>query len=487
MGLETRTSILSGLPLRLVQIVCVLLILLKLAHLSFAGVFMDEAYYWMWGQHPALSYYDHPPLNAWLLSLSSAVFGWNVLALRFPVALTFIADIVALYLLARRIGGGDWTGHFWLTLLLFLVTPIFWIVSAYALPDHVLLTALLYATYFFLRFFADRYEGGAGATRDLVLGAMFLGLAGLAKYNAAFLGFGIVLFVLFYDRPLLRQPRLYLAALLALAHQAPVVIWNATENFASFGFILGGRHAGLATTLAGLPILLAGILILVGPFLLWPVARFAFARTPVVPGIGFARAAFGISTLAIFALASATLALFHWNLVAYVVMLPFLAHYMRPRWLIAAQSAWGIVFAVLAFVNYALFPVVDPGTFKDQSSAWSRDWSGIAQQIETARAEHGAGFVAATDYTTASLVAFATADRDVVSLAPERDQYDFWFDPAAHAGQSAILYVDRWKPLTGEIAQQFESLEEIGHTDVVANGAVLNRQTLYLAKGYKPQ
>ena len=30
------------------------------------GVFpiADEAYYWMWGQHPALSYFDHPPLQA---------------------------------------------------------------------------------------------------------------------------------------------------------------------------------------------------------------------------------------------------------------------------------------------------------------------------------------------------------------------------------------------------------------------------------------
>jgi hypothetical protein len=87
MSLEQETRILSGLPLRLVQIACVLLILLKLAHWSFAGVFMDEAYYWMWAQHPALSYYDHPPLNSWLLGLSSAVFGWNVFALRLPVAL----------------------------------------------------------------------------------------------------------------------------------------------------------------------------------------------------------------------------------------------------------------------------------------------------------------------------------------------------------------------------------------------------------------
>ena len=82
--MDDGTRILTGLPLRLVQLACVLLIAIKVAHWSLSGVFMDEAYYWLWGQHPALSYYDHPPLNAWLLGLSSTVFGWTKLALRAP-------------------------------------------------------------------------------------------------------------------------------------------------------------------------------------------------------------------------------------------------------------------------------------------------------------------------------------------------------------------------------------------------------------------
>lgn len=484
--MNTQTSILSGLPLRLVQIVCVLLILLKFAHWGFSGVYQDEAYYWMWGQHPALSYYDHPPLNAWLLSLSSAVFGWNVFALRLPVALAFFADIFALFLISRRIAGADWWGYFWLTLLLFVATPIFVAMTSYPLPDHILLTALLYAIYFFLRFFADRAEGGQGATRDLLLGALFLGLAGLAKYNAAFLGIGLVLFIIFRDRSLLRQPRLYLAAALTLAMQAPVIIWNATERFASFGFIFSDRHASLSASFAGLPQLLVGILVFVSPFLLWPIAKFALAR-PAAPGIGFARATFAASTLTIVAVTFTTLTWFHWNLAAYAAMLPFLAAYMRPRWLIVAQTVYGAAFVSVAFVNFALFPVVDPNVMRDEATAWAYDWSAVAQQAEAARVEHDAGFIATPYYTTASLLAFAMQDRDVVSLAAKEDQYDFWFDPAAHAGEDAILYADQWRPLTDEISALFDSVVEIGGVDVTANGQFIYRQTLYLAKGYKPQ
>ena len=44
---------LDRLPLRIVQAIVLLLIVVKLAQLTFTGVFMDESYYWMWGQHPA--------------------------------------------------------------------------------------------------------------------------------------------------------------------------------------------------------------------------------------------------------------------------------------------------------------------------------------------------------------------------------------------------------------------------------------------------
>ncbi len=486
MGLEIRTSILSGLPLRLVQIVCVLLLCLKLAHWSFSGVFMDEAYYWMWGQHPALSYYDHPPLNSWLLGLSSAVFGWNLFALRLPVALAFFADILALYLISRRIGG-DWRGHFWLTLLLFLATPIFSMVTNYALPDHILLTALLFAGYFFLRFFTDRSSGEAGSTRDLLLGGLFLGLAGLAKYNAAFLGIGVGLFVLFYDRALLTQLRLHLAAAIAIVLQTPLLVWNFADRFASFDFIVSGRHAGLLAWADGLPPLLIGIGIFIGPFLLWPIAEFVFSRRNAVQGIGFARTTFIVSTIAIVALAFFTLTLFHWNLVAYAAMLPFLAFYMRPRWLIPLHAVWGMAFAIAIFVNYSIVPVTNVSGWKDEATAWSYDWSATADAVDAAREKYHAGFVAGVDYTTASLLAFALKDRDVVSLAPGQDQYDFWFDAKAHAGQDAILYADRWRPIDRAIERRFDSIEQIGSEVVTAQGRTLYRQRIYLAKGYRPQ
>src|SRR5690606_8565345 len=90
------------LPLTALRAVAIAMLLGKLVLLAVTPVFMDEAYYWLWGQHPDLSYFDHPPLNAWVLGLSGAVFGWTPFAVRLPVALTLAGDLVLLYLFARR-------------------------------------------------------------------------------------------------------------------------------------------------------------------------------------------------------------------------------------------------------------------------------------------------------------------------------------------------------------------------------------------------
>ncbi|MEO8757645.1 MAG: glycosyltransferase family 39 protein [Devosia sp.] len=480
------TSIKLGrVPLRVVQVVVLALVVLKFAQLSLAGVFQDEAYYWMWGQHPALSYFDHPPLNAWFLGLSSTLFGWSRWALRLPVALSFLADLYAIYLISRRLAGAQWHTHFWVTSLLFVVTPMFWLVSGLALPDHLLLTMCLFALCFCIGFFTDRARGERGADLDLYLAALFLGLAGLAKYNAAFLAVGVALYVLVAHRPLLREARLWLAVALTLVLQVPVIIWNATEGFASWEFILHGRHAGLRASYDGFVGLAFGIVILISPFLFWPIIKFAAGKNHI-PGTGFARLTFGISSVAILIVSFSTLVLFHWNLVAYAAMLPFLAFVFRPRWLLVGQGLWGIAFAVLAFVNYAVMPLTDVRGWRDEATGWSYGWEPTAAAVEAARAAHKIGFIAAPDYTTASLLGFALKDRDVTSLSPNRDEFDYWFDPAAHAGEDAILFDDDWRPMSGSVTGQFASVTPIATLPVIVFGRQVDTHRIYLATGYRP-
>jgi hypothetical protein len=52
-----RVGVGQGLPLGPLKTVAAALLLIKLALIVFPAPFMDEAYYWLWSQHPALSYF----------------------------------------------------------------------------------------------------------------------------------------------------------------------------------------------------------------------------------------------------------------------------------------------------------------------------------------------------------------------------------------------------------------------------------------------
>ena len=57
-------------PFVAAQVTVAILIALKLYFDIVTPPIGDEAYYWMWGQKLDWSYFDHPPLHAWLLRLS---------------------------------------------------------------------------------------------------------------------------------------------------------------------------------------------------------------------------------------------------------------------------------------------------------------------------------------------------------------------------------------------------------------------------------
>ena len=49
--------------------VLVLIILIKLLMAYLMPITSDESYFYLWGQFPALNYYDHPPLTGWIMAL----------------------------------------------------------------------------------------------------------------------------------------------------------------------------------------------------------------------------------------------------------------------------------------------------------------------------------------------------------------------------------------------------------------------------------
>jgi 4-amino-4-deoxy-L-arabinose transferase-like glycosyltransferase len=199
----TRPPLLS---VRHLQIVVALLLAMRLAFMLFVAPIGDEAYYWVWGQHPDLSYFDHPPLNAWLLGIMSQVFGWTIGGLRILGWLTTAGTIWIFWLWSRRFASPEREGWFWLATAAYLAMPIVAIFSGMMFPDHLLVFLSIAALYAFARFF-ETWDAGHERWRYLFIAALALGLAALAKYSAVFVAAAVVLHILLAPRrwPLLRR------------------------------------------------------------------------------------------------------------------------------------------------------------------------------------------------------------------------------------------------------------------------------------------
>lgn len=469
-------------------------LLLRFVFIFCAFPVADESYYWLWGRHPALSYFDHPPLQGWLQGLSYAVFGRSLFALRWLTLLAFAGNLWIFNLVAQRLAGAAWRPWLLRSTAVYLAAPLFGFFGTLAFHDYLLVFFVLASGYCFIRYFADVEEHGAGLTRDLMAGAALLGLAALTKYNGAFLGLAVAGTVLMRPklRPLLLRWELYAAAALAIAMQSPVIIWNLQNELGSFGYQLGSRHGASGTpmlfNLGGAKGFVGEQLLMVSPFLMPMIVMFFWARQRQVferVGKTIAIWTFWISSLVCLYVATFSWVIWWWNIVAFALIFPFAGRYARG-WLLALHIGWGVAVGTFLAVSYTIVPVtVLFGGGAGMETERSFGFDELVAAVEAARAERGAQFIAANHYITASQLAFALDDPDVAELSERQTAFDDWFDPASRTGQSAIVVIE---PSTDTAYWQryFESFSEIGEVKATRFGYAINSYTLYLGTGFAP-
>lgn len=475
-------------PIRIAQAFVVFALLAKAWLSVMAPPIGDEAYYWLWGQRLDWSYFDHPPLHAWLLRAMS-LFGWNTLALRLLTWLTLAGSLWISWLWAKRLKPEDPAAWWWPSVAVYLSTLLFFLMSGIAFHDHLLIFLCLATGHAFL-VFAEQWEDGRPNYLALYGGAVLLGLTVLTKYNGVLLGIGVALFFIVHRpvRGVWRSPHLYLAALLSVAMQAPVVWWNLQRGFVSYNFHFSERWAGDFGFRPVLALLfLVTVLVVMGPFVFG--ALFRMMRTPL--GAPFADRArvlalcvLAVSTLAMLAMSLFVRVFFYWNIVAFALAMPLLAGWFVRRWPYYAQLVLGVVVIVGCVVNFSIMPIGNLAARYDWTISSTFGWDRVAQRVEVLKAEHDAGFVTVSVYTTAAQLAFAMHDAQVTSISPRHDQFDYWFDPQAHLGENAIIVADSDNPV-GYTAQFFESVTLLESVPYDRFGMTIYAPQIYLGTGFR--
>lgn len=463
------------------------LLALKLVLMLAAPPLGDEAYYWMWGQALDWSYHDHPPLNAWLLRLSFELFGWNRFALRAPTLVSFAMSVGLMLWWARRLprqAGGRAAA-----LLVLLASPLFLIFGSIVFPDHLLIALSMLGVHFFVLYSASA-EDGAPRHRLLYGAALAVGLAALSKYSALFVGLGFVGWFLATatGRGALRSPHVWAAGALALAVQAPVAWWNLVHDMETLRFHFHDRIDGSTAPLAVIG--RVAVFAVLGLAMASPPLAVAFARLLRASG-GWEQRTFRIvgagalaaALLAFVALGLRTQIHFYWIIPALVPMLPVAVAFFGPR-LLKTHAVYGTVIAALLTLHLSVIPLpalVGIRTAEEISFGWAQ----VAERVEEEAKRHDAQLLLATQYNLAALLGFELGRTDVYSIAERAEQYDIWFDSAAHAGSDAILLADADRPVNSSHDAMFESVEPIGEVEVRAFGLLVHRYFLYLGRGLR--
>jgi 4-amino-4-deoxy-L-arabinose transferase-like glycosyltransferase len=201
----------------------------------------DEAYYYLYTQHPALSFFDHPPLVAITTAVGIWLSGEQVspLTIRIGALLLHTVTLYLLYRTGQRLFS-EAAGR--LTLILATIAPICLVAfGVMTLPDAPLMffwTAVMWGAA--EEFFPPRSQPYRPTYRLAILG-LLVGFACISKYHGFLLGVGLVGFCLTSanHRQALRSPWALASFVLWLLVLYPVLYWNAQHDWVSFTFQAG--------------------------------------------------------------------------------------------------------------------------------------------------------------------------------------------------------------------------------------------------------
>ncbi len=227
----------------------VLISLMTLYHLVVIGIIGlgdNEAYYWTWAKHLDLSYFDHPPMVAYIIALTTKLGGDNPFFVRIGNTVLFLITTILVYLLTVDIFKSKRAGFY--SVVLTNILPLYYMVGLIIVPDGPLATFWILFLYLLYKTVKVQSEEGRERVKFYhwyILGVV-AGLALLSKYFAILLLPTVFIFLLSDKRVrgYLKSPHLYAAILIAAVIASPILFWNMEHGFPSMTFHLKTRHGG---------------------------------------------------------------------------------------------------------------------------------------------------------------------------------------------------------------------------------------------------
>ena len=468
------------------------ILIIKVFFLIYANPLPDEAYYWLWSQNIALSYFDHPPLAAWVQAFALSFSDNKYFAIRaLPViSLGFVLTIIIVWqrVMYKRLNYGLCLK----SVVLFLAFPIYAIFFSLSFPDYLLIT-LLFACSFFLFLYFESNKKLSHRIYYWYLAALLFSLALLTKYNAVLLGMGALAYILYYRKQIGGPSLGHIIAsiIIVVLIQMPVLIWNLSNDFASFSFHFserldqGKNFLAVFKNIAGF---VSGVLIAFSPIVLFNLRdKYSFVdysqnRNSFVTMSKFV---FLFSLTFCLFLSFFTNVLYYWLTPGTVLLMPFLINILRRKLWQYLHIFYGIVISLILVINISVYPI---GSFfgnVDRETAILYGWEKIVKIVDKEKKSRGIEKVVFSDYRLGSLYIFHSGDFEVdVVMQERRTQFDVWRKEGNSFGPKTLIIVDYDFPIGQKISSSFEKTEFVRDIEIRIGNKLVKKYKVFLGTRY---
>ncbi|WP_354355288.1 glycosyltransferase family 39 protein [Pedobacter sp. UYP30] len=371
-----------------------IIILIRIIFIFFMGPMPQDAYYFLYSQHPSLSYFDHPAGIAVILRFFTSVFGNNTIAIKLADSVTTLGTVWVFYLLAQKFYKKEEAKK---ALLLLLSTLMVSILSLISTPDSPLLFFwALSLLMLHVAIFEDKKW-------FWVLTGIAMGLAFDSKYTAVFLPSGMILFLLLSNskRKYLATIWPYLVCILFVLVAMPVIVWNIDNHFASFVFQGKERMQSVSSFhltprfffgLVGTQLfLLIPILFLSLFYGLWKIYKIYGHFWNKLPSSLLFLLCFFLPVFVVFIVLSPIYWIkINWLMPSYIAGIIFVTSYVSAKWL-----KWQVVISVVLHVAMAIEIIFYVVPVRSDDTWFG--WKDLATQTQEVEKQHGANFIFSAD------------------------------------------------------------------------------------------
>ncbi|WP_212006193.1 glycosyltransferase family 39 protein [Chitinophaga sp. HK235] len=471
--------------------ICVVTVL-RLSFIELMGLMPQDAYYYFYGQHLALSYFDHPPAIAYILRLFTTVLGRHAYVIKLADTVVTACMLLAFYRLATCFLSRHRAWNAWLLLYSTLMVTLLSLVSTPDVPLMLFWCLSLIALYKAL------FEGSRVAW---IWAGIAMGLAFDSKYTGILLPAGGVLFLLLSPRHrhYLWSPWLLLAVAFFFLTISPVVIWNAEHQFASFRFQSSGRVSGMEVHLLDffgvighqaavlIPVLLVALFYYL--YKAFRKYRFHIGRVPVKQLFLYC---FFLPLFLIFLLISPIYWVkINWMMPAYITGIIWVSTWMGMKFI-----RWQWMVSLVVHLVLAVEIIFYPAPIHSDDTMIG--WEGLGKAVKTLHKAYPGDFIfSADDYKTSAMLNFYLGEmvysRNIIGQPALQFDY-IGTDLRRLEGRNAIFINSLTdvnddsdeRLFVAELRPFFVSVEPLPPIEVKMQGRVVRKFLVYRCMDYRP-